>query len=77
MTNELIAQQARVQEGIERLRQSNVARTIIIVAHRLSTIKGADMIAVLDSGSIAEKGTHSELLAKGGLYSDLMKCQLG
>ena len=46
-------------------------RTTIVIAHRLSTIVGADQIIVLDQGNIAERGTHAELLAKGGLYADL------
>ena len=46
-------------------------RTTIVIAHRLSTIVGVDQIVVLDQGCVAERGTHSELLAKGGLYSEL------
>ena len=46
-------------------------RTTIVIAHRLSTIVGADQIVVLDQGRVAERGTHGELLAKGGLYADL------
>ena len=46
-------------------------RTTIVIAHRLSTIVGADQIIVLDQGKIAERGTHGELLAKGGLYAEL------
>jgi ATP-binding cassette subfamily B protein len=46
-------------------------RTTIVIAHRLSTVVGVDQIVVLDAGRVAERGTHAELLAKGGLYADL------
>ncbi len=46
-------------------------RTTIVIAHRLSTIVGADQIVVLDAGKVAERGTHGELLASGGLYAEL------
>jgi ATP-binding cassette subfamily B protein len=47
------------------------ARTTIIIAHRLSTVVGADRIVVLDAGRVAETGTHGELLRLGGLYADM------
>jgi subfamily B ATP-binding cassette protein MsbA len=50
-------------------------RTTFVIAHRLSTVEEADRIVVLDSGSIAESGTHAELLARGGLYSQLHRLQ--
>ena len=46
-------------------------RTTIVIAHRLSTVVNADQIVVLDAGKVPERGTHEELLAKGGLYADL------
>ncbi len=55
-----------VQKSLERLAKN---RTVITIAHRLSTIRNADKILVLTEDGIAEQGTHSELLAKGGIYS--------
>ena len=49
----------------------------IVIAHRLSTVRDADLIVVLDNGGIAEQGTHDELLAAGGLYATLAAQQLG
>ena len=50
-------------------------RTSIVIAHRLSTVRDADQILVLEKGSVVERGTHDELVAKGGLYSDLYNRQ--
>ncbi len=50
-------------------------RTSLVIAHRLSTVRGADQILVVDAGRIVERGTHTELLAAGGLYSDLYRTQ--
>ena len=49
--------------------------TVILISHRISTVKGADTIVVLDDGGIAEQGTHEELLASGGFYADLYEKQ--
>ena len=48
------------------------SRTFIIISHRLSTIKNADSIYVLENGGVAEHGTHDKLMANGGLYSELV-----
>ena len=50
-------------------------RTSIIIAHRLSTIQNVDNIIVLQDGKLAEEGTHENLLAKGGIYEQLVKLQ--
>jgi ATP-binding cassette subfamily B protein len=50
-------------------------RTSFVIAHRLSTIKNADLILVMDHGDIIEKGSHAELLSKGGFYADLYNSQ--
>lgn len=50
-------------------------RTTIAVAHRLSTIQNADHIFVLKDGKVAERGTHSELIHKGGIYAELVQQQ--
>ncbi len=51
-------------------------RTTIVIAHRLSTVRNADLLAVLDGGHLVETGSHSELLARGGLYSRLIRRQI-
>ena len=61
--------EAAVQAALERLAEG---RTTITIAHRLSTVRDADQIVVLDQGQIRERGTHEELLEQGGLYSALV-----
>jgi ABC-type multidrug transport system fused ATPase/permease subunit len=51
-------------------------RTTIVIAHRLSTVRDADRLAVLDRGRLVETGTHAELLARNGLYARLIRHQL-
>lgn len=59
------------------LKEAARGRTTIAVAHRLSTVAGADMILVLENGVVTERGTHDELIAKGGLYAALWRRQSG
>jgi subfamily B ATP-binding cassette protein MsbA len=62
----------QVQEALERLMKN---RTTLVIAHRLSTVRGADLIAVVVHGQIVECGTHAELLARGGEYGRLHNLQ--
>jgi ATP-binding cassette subfamily B (MDR/TAP) protein 1 len=64
-----------VQQSIDVLAQSKM-QTTVIVAHRLSTIRNADKICAIKDGHIAEIGTHEELLAKQGIYADLIRLQM-
>ena len=51
-------------------------RTVLVIAHRLSTVKSADTVAVISEGQIVERGTHDELLERDGIYTALVKRQL-
>ena len=64
--------EVKVQKALERLMEG---RTSFIVAHRLSTIVGADVIVAMRDGRIVETGTHDELLARGGFYASLYESQ--
>ncbi len=62
-----------MQEALERTLQG---RTALVVAHRLSTVRDADLVLVVDGGRIVERGTHAELLAADGVYATLYRTQL-
>ena len=66
--------EAAIHRSLARL---GVGRTVVLVAHRLSTVRDADRIWVLDGGRVAESGTHEELLARGGRYTSLWQVQAG
>ena len=61
-----------VQEALDRLMKG---RTTLVIAHRLSTVKGADRVVVLDQGRVAQAGTHDDLVATDGLYRRLVERQ--
>jgi ABC-type multidrug transport system fused ATPase/permease subunit len=62
-----------IQSALDALMEG---RTTFVIAHRLSTVRRADLILVMDQGRIAEQGTHQELLARGGLYKEIHDLQL-
>ena len=67
------ASEAVIQTALEQLMAN---RTVLIIAHRLATVRNADFIAVLEGGKVVERGSHEELLAQGGLYRRLCDLQL-
>ncbi|MBT6851357.1 MAG: ABC transporter ATP-binding protein, partial [Opitutae bacterium] len=67
-----VVTEREIQEGLSNLVKG---RTTLVIAHRLSTVRDADQIVFLDHGKIIEKGSHSELLAKGGAYANLCRHQ--
>ncbi len=73
-TNALDAKNERMI--VENLNEFYRGRTVVIVAHRLSTVKNADQIVVLEKGKVAECGTHRQLVERGGVYYNLVKNQL-
>jgi subfamily B ATP-binding cassette protein MsbA len=66
--------EAQVQAALATLMSE---RTVLVIAHRLSTVRRADRIAVMEHGRITDLGTHQELLARGGTYSRLYQLQFG
>ncbi len=66
--------EAAVQQALS---EALVGRTSLVIAHRLSTVRAADLILVVEDGRIAERGTHKQLLARGGRYTELYETQFG
>ena len=66
--------EAEIQKAITRVARD---KTVIVMAHRLSTIQNADCIYVVENGAIAESGTHRELLARNGIYAGLYGKEVG
>jgi ATP-binding cassette subfamily B protein len=66
--------EAAIQRSLETVARD---RTTLVIAHRLSTVRAADRIHVLENGTVTEAGTHDELVAIGGLYAALWRVQTG
>jgi ABC-type multidrug transport system fused ATPase/permease subunit len=63
----------QVQQALQEAARN---RSVMVIAHRLSTVTGADVVAVIQSGCVVESGTHSSLMAAGGAYSQLVQRQV-
>jgi ABC-type multidrug transport system fused ATPase/permease subunit len=68
--------EAKVLEALDNVMRSGSGMSVLVVAHRLSTIKDSDNIIVVDKGAVAEQGKHDDLLKTGGKYAELVRRQL-
>ena len=66
--------EAAIQDALQR---DYGGRTVFVVASRISSVRHADLILVMQDGEVAERGTHAELVARGGLYADIFRTQAG